>query len=224
MLTLGFLFIIRKNEKRGNEMIKKGTNVDLRIQRTQKAIKESFFILLEEKDFEHISVKDITLRAMISRNTFYLHYSDKYELLNKVCDDLIRTLFFKVSKQLRRVQQQEFSVENVAGILKLGIGVVEEDKKEYKILFSKSETDLMSKKISAMSRRILDIVKNDIGDMGGISDVSTEYIVSGITGVIKYYVNNGIENLDEECYNFTKIHLSSIMEIAKKAREQKGQE
>jgi len=199
-------------------VIKKGANVDLRIKRTQKAIKDAFFDLLEEKGFEHISVKDITDKAMISRNTFYLHYSDKYELLNKVCDDLIRTLFFRVSKQLRRVQKQEFTVENISSIIKFGILAVDEDKASYRILFSKSETDLLSKKLSAMLRRVLDFVKDDID---GISEISMEYIVSGITGVIKYYVNNDVDNLDSECYNFTKIHLSSIMKIAQETRKQK---
>ena len=48
-------------------MAKKDGTVDLRIQRTQKSIKQAFFDLIEEEGFDHISVKDITARAMISR-------------------------------------------------------------------------------------------------------------------------------------------------------------
>lgn len=200
-------------------MAKKGTDVDLRIRRTQGAIKIAFFELLDEKSFEHISVKDITDRALISRNTFYLHYADKYELLNRVCDDLIRKLFFRVSKQLRRVQKKEFCVENISSILRLGLTVVDEDFDAYRILLCASETDLLSRKLNAMSRRFLDFIKDDIE---GISEISMEYIVSGMTGVIKYYVNNGVDNVDEECLNFTKIHLSSIIEIAHRTRNKKG--
>lgn len=199
-------------------MAKRGTDVDLRIKRTQKAIKSAFFELLDEKTFEHISVKDITDRALISRNTFYLHYADKYELLNKVCDELIIKLFFRISKQLRRVQREEFTVESIAGILRLGLMVVEENHEAYRILLCSSGIDMLSQKLNAMSRRFMDFIKDDIE---GISDISIEYIVSGITGVIKYYVNNGVDNLDEECYNFTKIHLSSIVEIARETRSKK---
>ncbi len=199
-------------------MAKRGTDVDLRIKRTQKAIKSAFFELLDEKSFEHISVKDITDRALISRNTFYLHYADKYELLNKVCDELIIKLFFRISKQLRRVQREEFTVESIAGILRLGLMVVEENHEAYRILLCSSGIDMLSQKLNAMSRRFMDFIKDDIE---GISDISIEYIVSGITGVIKYYVNNGVDNLDEECYNFTKIHLSSIVEIARETRSKK---
>lgn len=74
-------------------MAKKDGTVDLRIQKTQKSIKQAFFELIEEEGFDHISVKDITARAMISRNTFYLHYSDKFDLLNKICDELVFKLF-----------------------------------------------------------------------------------------------------------------------------------
>lgn len=199
-------------------MAKRGTDVDLRIKRTQKAIKSAFFELLDEKSFEHISVKDITDRALISRNTFYLHYADKYELLNKVCDELIIKLFFRISKQLRRVQREEFTVESIAGILRLGLMVVEENHEAYRILLCSSGIDMLSQKLNAMSRRFMDFIKDDIE---GISEISIEYIVSGITGVIKYYVNNGVDNLDEECYNFTKIHLSSIVEIARETRSKK---
>lgn len=199
-------------------MAKRGTDVDLRIKRTQKAIKSAFFELLDEKSFEHISVKDITDRALISRNTFYLHYADKYELLNKVCDELIIKLFFRISKQLRRVQREEFTVESIAGILRLGLMVVEENHEAYRILLCSSGIDMISQKLNAMSRRFMDFIKDDIE---GISEISIEYIVSGITGVIKYYVNNGVDNLDEECYNFTKIHLSSIVEIARETRSKK---
>ena len=43
-------------------MAKKDGTVDLRIQRTQKSIKQAFFDLIEEEGFDHISVKDITAR------------------------------------------------------------------------------------------------------------------------------------------------------------------
>lgn len=198
--------------------MKKDGTPDLRIKRTQKAIKEAFFDLVEEKGFEHICVKDITDKAMISRNTFYLHYADKYELLNKMCDDLMRTLFFRVAKQLRRVQKQEFTVESTASIIKYGMQAVDQDKKQYYILFSGSSAETLTQKITQVSRRFLDFIKDDID---GISDYSMEYIVSGMTGIIRYYVMNGVDNIDEECLNFTKIHLGSIIDIVQKPKEQK---
>ena len=69
-------------------MAKRDGTVDLRIKRTQKSIKNAFYELIEEKGFDHISVKDITERAMISRNTFYLHYNDKFDLPTRFATSL----------------------------------------------------------------------------------------------------------------------------------------
>ena len=64
-------------------------NEDLRIIKTKMAIKNAFLQLLSEKSFDKISVADIAQYALIHRGTFYSHYTDKYDLLNKLEDELI---------------------------------------------------------------------------------------------------------------------------------------
>ena len=54
---------------------------DRRIRRTQKMLKESLVELMSQKAFKDITIKDITELADLNRGTFYLHYSDTYELL-----------------------------------------------------------------------------------------------------------------------------------------------
>ena len=44
---------------------------------------EAFMELLEEKDFEYISVKEICERAGVNRSTFYLHYETIGDLLEE---------------------------------------------------------------------------------------------------------------------------------------------
>lgn len=196
-------------------MAKKDGTVDLRIKRTQKAIKESFFALIEEKDFEHISVKDITERAMISRNTFYLHYEDKYDLLNKICDELMRKLFFGVGKQLRREQMLQIDIDSAARIMKIGADIIEEDKNAYKILLTSSGSDLLTKKIRDIIRRALDLIKDDID---GISDFSIEYTVTGMTGLIKYHVTKADDIPPIDYYNFAALHLGNIIDSINKKK------
>ncbi len=196
-------------------MAKKDGTIDLRIKRTQKAIKGSFFALLEEKDFEKISVRDLTDKAMISRNTFYLHYCDKYDLLNSICDELMKSLYARVSNQLIRVQQSDFTIDNVATIIEHGILAVTEEKEAYAILFRGSSEDVLTAKLHNMILSIFEMIR---GDVKGIDGCTMEYIVSGMTGVVKYYVNHDAENLCEESRNFTAIHLGSIIEIADRGR------
>ena len=65
---------------------------DLRVKKTLLAIGSAFLDLLDEKPFEKIQINDIAERAMINRGTFYLHYRDKYDLLDKTQDYLIREI------------------------------------------------------------------------------------------------------------------------------------
>ena len=49
---------------------------------TKEAIAAAFEKLLSERSFTKIPVKDITEVCGISRNTFYYHFKDKYELMD----------------------------------------------------------------------------------------------------------------------------------------------
>ena len=59
---------------------------------TKKYIKNAFIKLLKEKGFNNITVSDITNVAKINRGTFYLHYVDKFDLLEKLENDSIKDL------------------------------------------------------------------------------------------------------------------------------------
>jgi probable dihydroxyacetone kinase regulator len=54
---------------------------DPRNSRTCKAIVKAFKELLEEKDYEKISISDITRKAEINRKTFYYHFTDIHDLV-----------------------------------------------------------------------------------------------------------------------------------------------
>lgn len=59
--------------------------------RTDKAISSAFLHLLEKKPFEKITVQDILDATPVSRATFYKHYRDKYEIIEKMQTELMRT-------------------------------------------------------------------------------------------------------------------------------------
>ena len=63
---------------------------DPRVRRTRKLIVEAFFTLLAEKGFRTLSVQDIAARATVNRATFYLHFEDKYALMDWVVRNMFR--------------------------------------------------------------------------------------------------------------------------------------
>ena len=65
------------------------TKTDPRVLRTRKLIMDSFIELSGKKEFKDITVKDITTEAMINRATFYYHFEDIYDLLEKVLSEVL---------------------------------------------------------------------------------------------------------------------------------------
>ncbi|MDS0527903.1 TetR/AcrR family transcriptional regulator [Clostridium sp. SHJSY1] len=63
---------------------------DLRILKTHKNIKNTFSNLLLEKHFKDITVQNICDEALIGRSTFYAHFCDKYDLLNKMVEEVAK--------------------------------------------------------------------------------------------------------------------------------------
>lgn len=61
--------------------------MDKRILKTKKALKEAMLSLLNEKNFDRITATEICERAIVSRNTFYSYYPDKYALLEECFSD-----------------------------------------------------------------------------------------------------------------------------------------
>ena len=65
------------------------SKTDPRILRTRKLIMDSFIELSGKKEFKDLTVKDITTEAMINRATFYYHFEDIYDLLEKVLSEVL---------------------------------------------------------------------------------------------------------------------------------------
>ena len=61
---------------------------DLRVRRTRKLLQKALLEAASEKGFAHVTVRDITDRAMVNRATFYRHYEDKYDLLAHYVEEL----------------------------------------------------------------------------------------------------------------------------------------
>jgi AcrR family transcriptional regulator len=55
---------------------------DPRIRRTRQLLQGALGNLMQTKNFDEISVQDITDEATVNRATFYDHYTDKYALLD----------------------------------------------------------------------------------------------------------------------------------------------
>ena len=65
---------------------------DRRVLRTKRLLTEGLMTLLMQKDIKDISVRELADYADINRCTFYLHYKDIYDMIEKIEDELFLEL------------------------------------------------------------------------------------------------------------------------------------
>ncbi|WP_225445977.1 TetR/AcrR family transcriptional regulator [Paenibacillus arenosi] len=65
---------------------------------TKQSLIQAFVNLVNEKDFEKITIADLTKGAHVNRATFYAHFNDKYELLDYIVREYISTAIINRTK------------------------------------------------------------------------------------------------------------------------------
>ncbi|MEC0172105.1 TetR/AcrR family transcriptional regulator [Paenibacillus graminis] len=65
---------------------------DPRVLRTRELLKDAVVELMEEMNVQKISVNRIAERAKINRVTFYLHYKDIPDMLEKMADEMVEDI------------------------------------------------------------------------------------------------------------------------------------
>ncbi|MEC0093696.1 TetR/AcrR family transcriptional regulator [Paenibacillus macquariensis] len=105
---------------------------DPRVLRTRQLIRDAFIDLLEEIQLEKITVNRIAERATINRVTFYLHYRDIPEMLEKLADDMIGEIHTIVDG----IQNQSRSRDMDWSILVNMLEHIAENSKFYKVMLA----------------------------------------------------------------------------------------
>lgn len=73
--------------------------MDIRIEKTERAIKNAFLELRSRKPLGKITVKELCSLAAINKSTFYSHYEDIYALSDKMESETIVTVLKNISSQ-----------------------------------------------------------------------------------------------------------------------------
>lgn len=80
---------LRAADKHGRDAEK---TLDLRIRKTRRAIRSGLVAAYRAKPYARVSVTDICKASMVSRTTFYDHYTDKDALLAEVVSFLLEDI------------------------------------------------------------------------------------------------------------------------------------
>ena len=102
---------------------------DNRIRYTKRVIKEKFLELLDEKPINKITVTELCSKCEINRATFYRHYDDVYDLMNK-----LEMQFTAELKDAITVSKDDYTI---SGFTEEILEVILKNKDLSRILFSK---------------------------------------------------------------------------------------
>ncbi|WP_240419964.1 TetR/AcrR family transcriptional regulator [Paenibacillus periandrae] len=161
------------------------SKVDRRILKSQEAIIKALIELMSEKNFDNITIQDISDRANLSRKTFYLHYLDKFDLLDKLIEEHIN--------KLREICEPASELNAVEG----NISWFEYFERNY-AFFS---VMLASKGAPFFRSRFLKFVAQDIknswdmmeGKKNGINeDVILQFFAPAYVGIVEWWFTNGM--------------------------------
>jgi AcrR family transcriptional regulator len=176
------LFIIGEEY---SETAQRENAMDRRVRKTRQAILEAFVGLLAEKDFEHITMNEVADRADVNRGTVYLHYMDKFDLLDQCIDTHLAQL---LEDCLPGVTHHP---------TKAAMQRIFEYLEQHAFLYA---TLLVNKGIPAFRNRLmavmLQILREYIDESGINQDMNKEviaqFLASAVIGVLEWWITHSM--------------------------------
>lgn len=161
---------------------------------------EAFMELLEEKDFEYISVKEICERAGVNRSTFYLHYETIGDLLEE-CISYMNEKFLEYFNQNDENIVGRIDVVDLKELYLVTPGYLKpylEYIKEHQRIFLTAMKRSNALRLADTYNRMFTHVFNPIMDRFAVSEKEKKYLLSfymnGILSIIKTWMSGNCED------------------------------
>jgi AcrR family transcriptional regulator len=173
--------------------------MDPRVEITEESIRTAFFQLVEEVGFRKINIRSLTTRAGVNRTTFYLHYVDKYELLNQIEDDMLAG----IERILTDALSDDIKISMIGKtIFSAAVRIfryVEGQEYEFRILFSSNgDPGFFHEKYKTLIERVFD---EKAFPLPGFL-LPRPYLIAVITGIhtnfVREWIMNGAKETPEQ--------------------------
>jgi len=164
---------------------------DLRVRYTRKIIQEAFWTLLKEKPLAKITVKEVCELAQINRGTFYKHYLDCYDLLDKMQEEVVAQL----EEQLDSIKTQ-----GVRSMLVSFMRSLHQEQEVLRVLSRQGKSDAFLHRVVGCCYRYME---NHMARMPGMSledpfqGMNYAFLVGGCASVMEYWLHTEMKEPPE---------------------------
>lgn len=167
--------------------------VDRRVRRTRKTIKKAFLSLLFEKDYNEITIADITNRAGYNRATYYVHFQDKDFLLREIVNEVLTGLADRMMSNY--LDEQTNSSQRSSGIFTY----IHEHASTFQALLHNDslaydfKTKMLQTIKSIYSEKIQ--LRTETGEiMSPDPEIYHTYAGAAVLGTIEYWIKNDMNH------------------------------
>lgn len=169
------------------------SKLDRRKKYTQMVLKDSLMKHLKEKQISSITVKEICEQADINRSTFYSHYTDQFDLLDKIENEIIDDMTGYLS---------QCNFENDDDDRQMIEKLLEYFASKHEVcqtLLNESIDTTFQKKVMVFAQDFfMKNVKVEKQMSEDLSEYLSTFIISGSIYATKTWLNNGMDKSPKE--------------------------
>ncbi len=161
------------------------SKIDRRILKSQEAIKKALIGLMDEKRFNDITIQDIADRANVNRGTIYLHYLDKFDLLDKIMEEHINNMrnFCESASEMNFIESTVHCMEYFeSNYLFFSTMLTSEGAPYFRSRFLQFNIEEFKKDV--------DITKGK--NVGHNEEVIVQFIANAYVGLVEWWLKNGM--------------------------------
>ena len=165
----------------------KDTKMDRRVRYTKTMLKNALVHLMQGQHISAISVKSLCEAADINRSTFYKHYSDQYDLLRSVEEDVMDNLRLYLATQDYRNNALPLSAQVLTSILEYA----KQNADLFMALLSENCDFAFQNDVMALSQIISDQYHNSLS--GRTKEYLELYGTTGCISIFHKWLKDGMD-------------------------------
>ena len=167
-----------------NETLQK--KEDRRVRRTKKLLTQALTQLLQEKQINEITVKELTDLADMNRGTFYLYYKDIFDMLEKIEDGL-----FEALEEIVFLHEHDDVSQQTKPILLDLFRFIEDNQEMCRVLLSPhGDMNFLHRLNEVVREKCLQMWPNKEDKNDATFEYHYSFVVYGCVGVFRAWLNS----------------------------------